>query len=239
MEILANKNVLIVGATGGIGSESAKLIKGSQGKVYLAGRNESKLQALAHELRIGNDQIFPIDITNAQEVEHLASQIFGKINRLDILINATGIGIVKPLEKLSYDDFSNTVDVNLKGTFHLLKAFLPKMKEAKKGLFINIPGVLGRAPMAGAVAYAASKYGINGMMKSVREELRRTEVRITNIYLGGVDSPFWDEDIDIRFSREKFIKLKEAARVVWFTCQQPSSGVVSEIVVQPFNHQVI
>ena len=64
-------------------------------------------------------------------------------------------------------------------------------------------------------------------------------MRITNVYLGGVDTPFWDEDINIRFNREKFITLKEAARVIWFTCQQPSSGVMSEIVIQPFNHQAV
>jgi len=148
------------------------------------------------------------------------------------------VGIIKPLESLSYEDFNKTIDINLKGSFHLLKSFLPAMKAVKKGLIINIPGVLGKAPMAGATAYAASKYGVNGMMKSVREELKRTEVRITNLYLGGVDTPFWDE-IDIRVNKDKFIVAKEAARAVWFLCQQPSSGVVSEMVIQPFNHQAI
>ena len=112
------------------------------------------------------------------------------------------------------------------------------MKAAKKGLIINIPGVLGKTPMAGAAAYAASKYGLNGMLKSLREELRRTQIRITNLYLGGVDTPFWDE-IDLRVQREKFIMAKDAARSLWYLCQQPSSGVVSEMVIQPFNHQAI
>ncbi len=105
-------------------------------------------------------------------------------------------------------------------------------------MVINIPGVLGKTPMSGATAYAASKYGLNGMLKSVREELKRTDIRITNLYLGGVDSPFWD-DIDLRVQRNKFITAKEAARAIWFLCQQPSSGVVSEMVIQPFNHQAI
>jgi len=77
------------------------------------------------------------------------------------------------------------------------------------------------------------------MLKSVREELRRTEVRITNLYLGGVDTPFWEEDIDIRYDAKKFITAKEAATAVWFLCQQPRSGVVSEMALQPFNHQAI
>ena len=112
------------------------------------------------------------------------------------------------------------------------------MKEAKKGLVINLPGVLGKTPMKGAAAYAASKYGLNGLTKSIREELSRTEVRITNIYLGGTDTPFWDT-IDMRVNREKFVTAKEAARAIWYLCQQPRSGVVSEMVLQPFNHQAI
>jgi NADP-dependent 3-hydroxy acid dehydrogenase YdfG len=119
-----------------------------------------------------------------------------------------------------------------------MKAFLPGMKQTGKGLIINIPGVLGKVPMAGAAAYSASKYGLTGMMQSIREELKRTEIRITNIFMGGVDSSFWDE-IPLKVQREKMIRAEEAARAVWFLCQQPASGVVSEMVLQPFNHQAI
>jgi NADP-dependent 3-hydroxy acid dehydrogenase YdfG len=116
--------------------------------------------------------------------------------------------------------------------------FLPAMKESKKGLIVNVPGVLGKVPMAGATAYSASKYGIVGMMQSIREELKRTEIRITNLFLGGVDSPFWDT-IDLKVQKDKMIREEEAARSIWFLCQQPASGVVSEMVLQPFNHQAI
>ena len=238
MESLQNKNVLVVGATGGIGAEIVRLLKSSRANVFITGRNTASLQTLGEECGIAKEHIFEMDITDYQAVALVSEQIYKQIPALDILINAVGIGIIKPLESLTYDDFNRTIDVNLKGTFHLLKSFLPAMKEAKKGLIINMPGVLGKTPMAGAAAYSASKYGLNGMLKSVREELKRTDVRITNIYLGGVDTHFWD-NIDLKVQREKFIFAKEAAKSVWFLCQQPVSGVVSEMVIQPFNHQVI
>jgi short-subunit dehydrogenase len=136
------------------------------------------------------------------------------------------------------EEFTQTLQSNLVGSYILVKAFLPMMKEAKKGLIVNIPGVLGKVPMAGAAAYSASKYGLVGMMQSIREEVKRTEIRITNLFLGGVDSPFWDS-IDLRVQRERMIRSEEAARAVWFLCQQPESAVVSEMVLQPFNHQAI
>lgn len=238
MELLHNKNVLVVGATGGIGAETARLIKKNNANLFITGRDQAKLEEIGSDMGLNAAQIFRLDITDPNAVEQVAAKIHESIPQIDVLVNAAGIGIIKPLEKLTYEDFNKVIDVNLKGTFHLLKSFLPPMKASKKGLIINIPGVLGKAPMAGAAAYAASKYGINGMLKSIREELKRTNIRITNIYLGGVDSPFWDE-IDMRVNRDKFITSKEAAKAVWFLCQQPTSGVVSEMVIQPFNHQAI
>jgi short-subunit dehydrogenase len=170
--------------------------------------------------------------------EKLAKAYFEIYPSVDILINAAGIGIIKPLEQLTEEDMLNSLQANLLAPYRLLKAFLPAMKTAKKGLIINIPGVLGKVPMAGAAAYSASKYGLVGMMQSVREEIKRTDIRITNVFMGGVNSGFWDT-IDLRVQREKMVQPEEAARSIWFLCQQPASGVVSELVLQPFNHQAI
>lgn len=238
MEKLSEKNVLIVGATGGIGGETVKLLKQSGANIFITGRDSDKLNTIGTYNNISDDNVFTADISKPDEVEALAEQYFSQNETIDVLVNAAGVGIIKPLEQLADDDFLQSINYNLFGAFLLLKAFVPKMKEQKKGLIINIPGVLGKTPMAGAAAYTASKYGLNGMLKSVREELKRTEVRITNLFLGGVDTPFWDT-IDLRVQKDKFIVAEEAAKAIWFLCQQPTSGVVSEMVIQPFNHQAI
>ena len=238
MEKLNGKKVLIVGATGGIGSQTAKLLAGSGAELYLSGRKADELTALANSLNVPAERIFITDLTDEASVNAMAEQINVQSGAPDILINASGIGIIKPVEQLSLSEFTATINANLIGSFILVKAFLPGMKAAKKGLIINIPGVLGKVPMAGAAAYSASKYGLVGMMQSIREELKRTDIRITNLFLGGVDSPFWDT-IDMRVQKDKMIRAEEAARAIWFLCQQPSSGVVSGMVLQPFNHQAI
>lgn len=238
MESLKGKNILIIGATGGIGSQTAKLLSQSGAKLFLTGRNNEKLTELAAVLSIPATRISVLDITKPEEVQLLKEKYFAEFSHIDILINAAGMGFIKNVEQLNEAEFLLTLHANLFGPFLLMRNFLPAMKELKKGLIINIPGVLGKVPMAGAAAYSASKFGLVGMMQSIREELKRTEIRITNIFLGGVDSPFWDA-IELRVQREKMIQTEEAAKAIWFLCQQPASAVVSEMVLQPFNHQAI
>ncbi len=238
MEGLKGKNILVVGATGGIGSQTVKLLSASGANLFLAARNEAKLNEVAQQNQIPSERTFALDISDPAAVTTLKEKYEKQFSSIDILVNAAGIGIIKPMDALTDSDFLQTINDNLVGPFLLVKAFLPAMKEVKKGLIINIPGVLGKVPMAGAAAYSASKYGLVGMMQSIREELKRTDIRITNLFLGGVDSPFWD-NIDLRVQREKMIQAEEAAKAIWFLCQQPSSAVVSEMVLQPFNHQAI
>lgn len=238
MESIKEKNILVVGATGGVGSKAAKLLVAGGANVFITGRNTEKLKQLGIQLNVSASNQFRMDISSAAEIQQTADAIHSQIPAIDILIIASGIGIIKTMDALSAEEFILTINTNLTGPFLLIKALLPKMKEQKKGLIINIPGVLGKVPMAGAAAYCASKYGLVGMMQSIREEIKRTEIRITNLYIGGIDSPFWD-GIELRVQREKMIDAEEAAKAIWFLCQQPRSGVVSEMVLQPFNHQAI
>lgn len=238
MENLKGKHVLLTGATGGIGAATAKLLADSGAILFLTARNMDKLKTVAETCKVPYERIMALDIATPSEVNALKEKYFEQLPSIDILINAAGIGIIKPMDTLSEADFLKTLHSNLYAPFLLAKSFLPAMKELKKGLIINIPGVLGKVPMAGAAAYSASKYGLVGMMQSIREELKRTEIRITNLYLGGVDTPFWDT-IDLRVQKDKMIQAQEAAKAIWFLCQQPASGVVSEMVLQPFNHQAI
>lgn len=238
MESLQDKVVLLTGATGGIGAKTAALLASSKARVFITGRNESALHAVAQSAGIPLSQCLLMDITRENEVNAAVAAVLQAAGTLDILVNAAGIGIIRTMDQLSSDDFMQSLQTNLIGPFYLMKAVLPAMKEKKKGLIIQIPGVLGKVPMAGAAAYSASKYGLTGMMQSIREEIKRTDIRITQLFLGGVDSSFWDR-IDLRVQRDKMIIAEEAARAIWFLCQQPRSGVVSEMVLQPFNHQAI
>ncbi|MFM2138403.1 MAG: hypothetical protein RJA57_710 [Bacteroidota bacterium] len=238
MESLRDTYVLLAGATGGIGRETARLISESGARIFLTGRDPQKLAELAASIGLDSRYCQAAELSDPADVERLRQRYFEVYPEIGVLVNASGIGIIRPFDTLSADELNRSLQSNLIAPFLLLKAFLPAMKERNKGLVISIPGVLGKVPMAGAAAYCASKYGLVGMLQSIREELKRTNIRITQLYLGGVDTPFWDR-IDLRVQRDRMILAAEAAKAIWFLCQQPSSGVVSEMVLQPFNHQAI
>lgn len=233
-----SQTILITGATGTIGSAMVQLLSEENHILILTGRDAGKLLEIANEYGIDRANLFEMDITSDQQVTAAISDIILKFGVPDVLINATGIGVLKPIESLSMRDFNQVLEVNLTGAFRLLKAVVPAMKERKTGLIIHLPGVLGKTPMAGAMAYAASKYGLNGMIKSLREELKRTQVKIVQLFVGGVDSHFWD-NIDLKVQREKFLTAFEIAKAVKFLLEQPAEGVISEMVIQPLNHQAI
>ncbi len=238
MEKLTGKKVVVAGATGGIGRQLVKMLHQSGAEVFVTGRNQSKLEALVSEIGLRSTHALALDIADETAMQQLGAKVAQEMGTPDILVNLAGVGIIKSMDNLSLAEFNQSIQTNLVGAFLFVKTFLAPMKENKKGLIVNVPGVLGKVPMAGAAAYSASKYGIVGMMQSIREELKRTEIRITNLFLGGVDSPFWDT-IDLKVQKDKMIREEEAARSIWFLCQQPASGVVSEMVLQPFNHQAI
>lgn len=238
MEKLTARKVVVAGATGGIGRQLVKMLHQSGAEVFVTGRSKAKLDALVSEIGLRSTHSYAADISDESAMLSFGEKVSSVMGTPDILVNLAGIGIIKSMENLSLSEFNQSLQTNLVGAFLFVKTFLAAMKENKKGLIINVPGVLGKVPMAGAAAYSASKYGIVGMMQSIREELKRTEIRITNLFLGGVDSPFWDT-IELKVQKDKMIREEEAARSIWFLCQQPASGVVSEMVVQPFNHQAI
>lgn len=238
MEKLTAKKIVVAGATGGIGRQLVKMLHQSGAEVFVTGRNQSKLDALVSELGLRSSHALAVDVSDEVAMQQLGTKVAAEMGTPDILVNLAGVGIIKSMDNLTLAEFNQSLQTNLVGAFLFVKTFLSSMKESKKGLIVNVPGVLGKVPMAGAAAYSASKYGIVGMMQSIREELKRTEIRITNLFLGGVDSPFW-ETIDLKVQKDKMIREEEAARSIWFLCQQPASGVVSEMVLQPFNHQAI
>lgn len=145
METIKGKRVLLFGATGGIGAKVAELLIGGGATVFLLARNAQKLEEVASRLSVPQGQCFTVDITDAAAVEAAVGQVVTG-GGVDILINAVGVGIIKPLETLTHQDFMDSLQINLVGSFNAVKAVMPSMKEAKKALLLIFPAYLAKYP---------------------------------------------------------------------------------------------
>jgi len=237
---LTEKVVLIVGAGRGIGRASALLFAEAGASLVLASRTEGELAELETEIerRYGGDVLsVPTDATNAASVGQLTGEALKRFGRIDTLIYAAGEGVLKPFAETTEEEFERLLNVNVKGAFLVCQSVVPLMEKQKGGHVIALPGILGRAPMAQAAAYCASKYALTGMLKSLALETKRAGVRFSLLHLGGVDSSFWD-NITMRVQREKMLSVESAARAVFFAASQEGEGVLGELVLQPESHQL-
>ncbi len=232
---MQNKVVVIVGATGGIGSAVAHKLADAGATLVLAARDSSRLDALAAQLPTTEVLAVPTDITQLSQVETLMQKTVEHFGQIDVLINAAGAGILKQWNKLEPADLDAMLDLNLKGSFYTSQAAANVMKDRKSGHICNVIGILGKHSMAMGTAYCASKFGVVGFSKCMADELRRYGVKFTLFYFGGVDSPFWD-NVSLKVDRSKMLSTETAANAIMFALSADPQAVPMEINIQPESH---
>jgi NADP-dependent 3-hydroxy acid dehydrogenase YdfG len=230
---MQHKVVVVVGATGGIGSALTRKLAPMGARLVLAARDSTGLKNLAS----GLPQVLtvPTDITKPQQVETLMEKAIAHFGQIDVLVNAAGAGVMKQYNQLEPADLDAMLDVNLKGSFYTCQAAAEAMKEQKSGHICNVVGILGKHSMAMAAAYCASKFGVVGFSKCMADELKRFGIKFTLFYFGGVDSPFWD-NVSLKVDRKKMLSPETAADAILFALSADPQAVPMEINIQPESH---
>ncbi|NEQ36887.1 MAG: SDR family oxidoreductase [Okeania sp. SIO3I5] len=232
---MKDKVVVIVGATGGIGSVVAQKLANSGASIVLASRDNNRLDALATQLSTTEIITVPTDITNPQEVEILMEKATNHFDKIDVLVNAAGAGILKQWNKIEPADLDIMLDLNLKGSFYTCQAAANIMKGQKSGHICNVIGILGKHSMAMGSVYCASKFGLVGLSKCMADELRRYGIKVTLFYFGGVNTPFWD-NVSLKVDRSKMLSSETAADAIMFALNAEPQAVPMEINIQPDSH---
>lgn len=239
---MKGKVVLIVGGSGGIGSATAKELAAQGARVILAARNKSKAEEVAKEIneRGGDAYAIDVDVTSESSVKSMAQEVESSLGKIDVLVNAFGQGLIQPFKDIEPNDAKEIFDVNVFGTFLVTQTVLKHMNTDKSTNVIMFPGTMGKYVMKNSSVYAASKFAIQGFTKALVEELKRDKVKFTLFYLGGVDTPFWDDErVGMRVKKEMMLNTKDVARSVLSAVMAPGSAVVNEIVMQPESHQLV
>lgn len=231
------EKILITGASSGIGRALALRLARRSFQLALTGRNAEKLQSVASEA--GGDPIhtFPADLVVPHAAAKVVQAAHAALGGLDAVVHCAGIGLIKPSLETSDAEFVSVTNLNIRGTFLVAQEATRLMAAQKHGLFITIPGILGKAAMKNAAAYCASKFAVTGLIKVLAQEFQRSGVRFTLAYLGGVDSPFWD-GISMAVQRDKMIPVDYAAQLLELAIDSPSHLALNEIVLQPESHQM-
>lgn len=188
-----DKVVVIIGATGGLGSDLAKNFGANGAKVVVGGRRQAEAKKIADEINKGPGKAFafPADVRNYEEVKALVDETVRKWGRVDILVNFAGGSLdmlTKKGDKLIVDhtdeDWNLVLDVNLKGSFHCIKAVAPQMMKQKDGHIILISSGQGIKPSRTQGSYGASKGGVNALMKAAAVELGEYNIRVNAVCPG-------------------------------------------------------
>lgn len=187
---LRNKRIVLTGATGGIGREIAKALDSRGAELTLIAKSESQLQNLRSSLAGPGHSYYVCDLISTLLTEKIAKQISSHFEKIDVLINSAGIGIYKPIEELTIDNWSDSMNINVNAPFIFTKLLIENLKRAEKGVVINLGSGNGEIAVPGRSAYCTSKFALRGMSLSLAAEFRGSNVDICLMTLGSVLTSF-------------------------------------------------
>ncbi len=230
---LAGQVAVITGAGRGIGAAIARALAGLGAAAVLCGRTPAALDSTARAItQVGERaEALPCDVTSLQSVEAAARHVEASFGRVDILVNNAGIGgFGGPLHQLPPEAWDQILNTNLRGVYYTARAFAPMMIRARSGHIINISSLAGKNALPNGAAYAASKWGLNGLSYSLAEELRGHNIRVAVVCPGSTNtdlSPHTGKD------PAKMLQPEDVAHAVVMLVTQSPQSFVSEILLRP------
>ena len=243
---LAGKVALITGGTSGIGRATAALFAREGARVALTGRDEVRGRVVLHEVKsAGSEGIFVrSDVRLADECRRAVDETIKAFKRLDILFNNAGVFFPHTVPDSTEEEWDQTVDVNLKGTYLMSKFALPHMIAQRSGAIVNNSSGWGLVGGDAAAAYCASKGGVVLLTKAMAVDHGRQGIRINCICPGDVETPMlpedarqrglaWDEYLKGAANRPlgRIGKPEEIARAVLFLASDDSSFMTGSALV--------
>ena len=189
---LTGKNALITGASGGIGGAIAKSLHAQGATVGLSGTRVEPLEALAAELG-ERAYVLPCNLSDAEAVMALPKAAIAAMGSVDILVNNAGITRDNLFMRMSDDEWSSVLEVNLTSTMRLCKGAIRGMMKARWGRIINISSIVGSTGNPGQANYAASKAGVVGMSKSIAYEVASRGITVNCVAPGFITTAMTDK----------------------------------------------
>jgi NAD(P)-dependent dehydrogenase (short-subunit alcohol dehydrogenase family) len=189
--------VAVVGASSGIGRDTALKFAQKGAKVVVSARSQEGLATLVEEIRQqGGDAIaVPADVADFQQVKEVADKTVAHFGRLDSWVHTAATGMFAPFDQITPDEFKRVIDVNLMGQVYGAMAALPYLKQEGRGSLIHITSVEARRSLPLQSPYSSSKHGTEGFLDALRLELKHEgyQINVANILPAVINTPFYNK----------------------------------------------
>ena len=221
------KNILITGASSGIGKEIAQLLS-KDNNIFMTGRRE-----------LENKNYFKCDLSKSAEIQELYLKTKEYFNSsIDVLINCAGQYVYKPIEEMNVDEINNLLDVNFKSSYILSSLVVGEMKKKKWGRIINIGSISGVVGEANATLYSATKSAFNGFTKALALEVAMDNITINTINPGWVETPLAQNSLNSEEHQEvmeiipqkRFVELIEVAKLCEYLITDSAKGITGQSI---------
>ena len=233
---LQNKNIIITGATGGIGNSIVDTLISLNAKVLASGTNESKLDSLKSKHK--NLIVVKQDISAHDELEifiEKSNLMLG--DKIDVMINNAGISKDNLAIRMNKDEWEKVININLTSTFLLTKYAIKKMLKKKSGKIVNITSVVGHTGNLGQANYSASKGGVSSMSKSLSLEYAKKNITVNCIAPGFIDTAMtqkineeYKNQLKSKIPLDRFGTPQDIANCAAFLCSDLSNYITGETI---------
>ncbi len=232
---LTGKVAVVTGASRGIGFCIAQALLEEGAKVFICGRDPKGLQGALEKLRSAtpaNVDGSAADVRSSEDCRKLIRAAAERFGGLDILVNNAGVGIFKPVDQLSVEDWDVTIQTNLSGVFYCCREAIPLMRKRGGGYIFNISSLAGVNPMPSGSAYNASKFGLNGFSEAMMQDIRYDGIRVSYLMPGSVDTDFAAEP-GTKPRQSWKLTGEDVAKAVIDLYKFPSTALASRIEMRP------
>jgi NADP-dependent 3-hydroxy acid dehydrogenase YdfG len=226
---MADEPVLVItGASTGIGAATARRAVEFGYRLVLAARSEDKLTALAREL--GDDKAIAVrcDVTDWDDQQALVATTLDRFGRLDAYFANAGFGATRGFLEETVEHWKSMIDTNVLGAALSIRASLPHFREQNRGHLILTSSIAGRRALPGSL-YSCTKHAVTAMGEALRQEVSDTDIKVTLIEPGAVDTPFFET------RPTGALEADDIARAVMFALTQPPHVDVNELLVRPIH----
>ncbi|MEM9668595.1 MAG: SDR family oxidoreductase [Pseudomonadota bacterium] len=240
---LHGMNVIVTGASSGIGAATAEAIAAKGGRVMLAARREDRLKDLVS--KIGDGARYRVtDVGDHKDVLALGEATLDAFGHIDAIVNNAGIMPLSPLANRMVEDWDRMIDINIKGVLYGIDAVLTHMLERGSGHVINVSSVAGLTTNSTSAVYSGTKFAVRAISEGLRKE-SAGKIRVTTIYPGAVTTelgttikdPSVLESAAERFNF-KFLEANDIASAIVFALESPPNMAVNEIVIRPIEQEL-